>query len=43
MTKRPDNIEQLKMMRRKLQEENYCLKKTVDTQIREVIKLFNKM
>ncbi|MEG3694207.1 IS66 family transposase [Vibrio coralliirubri] len=43
MTELPDDVEQLKAMLLKLQEENYELKKTVDTQAEEVVELENKM
>ena len=43
MTELPDNVEQLKMKLLKLQEENYRLKKTVETQAEEVIELENKL
>ena len=43
MTELPDNVEQLKVMLLKLQEENCRLKMTVETQAEEVIELENKM
>ncbi len=43
MTDLPDDVEQLKAMLLKLQEENCALKKTVDTQAEEVVELENKM
>ncbi|WP_261875732.1 hypothetical protein [Vibrio celticus] len=43
MTELPDDVEQLKAMLLKLQEENSALKKTVDTQAEEVVELENKM
>ncbi len=43
MTELPNNVEQLKMMLLKLQEENYRLKKTIETQAEEVIELENRM
>lgn len=43
MTDLPDDVEQLKAMLLKLQEENNVLKKTVDTQAEEVVELENKM
>jgi predicted nuclease with TOPRIM domain len=43
MTELPDDVEQLKAMLLKLQEENSALKMTVDTQAEEVVELENKM
>lgn len=43
MIELPDDVEQLKTMLLKLQEENYALQKTVDTQAEEVVELENKM
>ncbi len=43
MTELPDDVEQLKAMLLKLQEENSALQKTVETQAEEVVELENKM
>ncbi len=43
MTELPDDVEQLKAMLLKLQEESSALKMTVDTQAEEVVELENKM